>query len=158
AMHELGHNLGLLHGGPDCYNNKPNYISMMNYRYYTGGIEVAASPGSVTPISCAVESDCPAGTHCNTLTNACARVDYSDRDIALDETKLDESAGLQGGVNDTDIAWRHIVRPRTGYVRVPTNGSPIDWNNNGIIEIGVQFDVNGDTATNPMPGSNDWET
>ncbi len=30
-MHELGHNLGLLHGGSDDVNNKPNYVSVMNY-------------------------------------------------------------------------------------------------------------------------------
>ena len=30
-MHELGHNLGLDHGGGDGVNNKPNYQSVMNY-------------------------------------------------------------------------------------------------------------------------------
>ena len=30
-MHEIGHNLGLLHGGTDDVNCKPNYISVMNY-------------------------------------------------------------------------------------------------------------------------------
>ena len=32
-MHELGHTLGLLHGGDENANQKPNYISIMNYRY-----------------------------------------------------------------------------------------------------------------------------
>lgn len=32
-MHELGHNLGLLHGGGDDINYKPNYLSIMNYRW-----------------------------------------------------------------------------------------------------------------------------
>jgi hypothetical protein len=32
-MHELGHNLGLKHGGGDGVNNKPNYISIMNYSF-----------------------------------------------------------------------------------------------------------------------------
>ena len=32
-MHELGHNLGLLHGGFQNRNHKPNYVSLMNYRY-----------------------------------------------------------------------------------------------------------------------------
>ena len=31
-MHELGHNLGLNHGGGDYVNNKPNYFSVMNYQ------------------------------------------------------------------------------------------------------------------------------
>ncbi len=32
-MHELGHSLGLGHGGGDGINHKPNYISVMNYLY-----------------------------------------------------------------------------------------------------------------------------
>src|SRR5262249_44808424 len=37
-MHELGHNLGLNHGGApaDGVNFKPNYLSVMNYRYLDG--------------------------------------------------------------------------------------------------------------------------
>jgi hypothetical protein len=31
--HELGHNLGLRHGGNDDTNNKPNYPSLMNYAH-----------------------------------------------------------------------------------------------------------------------------
>jgi hypothetical protein len=32
-LHELGHNLGLEHGGDEEHNFKPNYVSIMNYRY-----------------------------------------------------------------------------------------------------------------------------
>lgn len=32
-MHELGHTLGLRHGGFENRNHKPNYVSLMNYRY-----------------------------------------------------------------------------------------------------------------------------
>jgi len=32
-MHELGHTMGLGHGGSDGYNYKPNYLSLMNYRF-----------------------------------------------------------------------------------------------------------------------------
>jgi hypothetical protein len=34
--HELGHNLGLAHGGFEEKNFKPNYSSIMNYRYGNG--------------------------------------------------------------------------------------------------------------------------
>ncbi len=32
-MHELGHQIGLPHGGSDGINNKPNYLSIMNYTF-----------------------------------------------------------------------------------------------------------------------------
>jgi hypothetical protein len=32
-MHELGHTLGLAHGGGESTNYKPNYLSIMNYRF-----------------------------------------------------------------------------------------------------------------------------
>ena len=35
-MHELGHTLGLTHGGTDHHNCKPNYVSVMNYDYQFG--------------------------------------------------------------------------------------------------------------------------
>lgn len=37
-MHELGHNLGLYHGGGSEENYKPNYLSIMNYMYSNYGI------------------------------------------------------------------------------------------------------------------------
>lgn len=37
-IHELGHNLGLHHGGNDDINFKPNYFSIMNYRYQLQGV------------------------------------------------------------------------------------------------------------------------
>jgi Lamin Tail Domain len=45
-MHEFGHNLGLLHGGFEDTNYKPNYVSLMNYTYQLPGL-----PGSVNTIS-----------------------------------------------------------------------------------------------------------
>jgi hypothetical protein len=37
-MHELGHALGLHHGGNDDSNWKPNYLSIMNYFFQMGGV------------------------------------------------------------------------------------------------------------------------
>lgn len=37
-LHELGHNLGLLHGGSDSENWKPNFLSIMNYTYQFTGV------------------------------------------------------------------------------------------------------------------------
>ncbi len=40
-MHELGHNLGLHHGGSNDVNYKPNFNSIMNYRYQGDGIDTS---------------------------------------------------------------------------------------------------------------------
>lgn len=46
-MHELGHNLGLRHGGNVNCNYKPNYNSVMNYRYQFPGVNTNCTiPGS----------------------------------------------------------------------------------------------------------------
>ncbi|HEV7721292.1 MAG TPA: hypothetical protein VGO60_08410 [Iamia sp.] len=39
TMHELGHNLHLRHGGHEDVNKKPNYGSIMNYRYLSVGAD-----------------------------------------------------------------------------------------------------------------------
>jgi hypothetical protein len=40
VMHELGHNLGLRHGGGDGINYKPNYLSIMNYSFSVDRSEI----------------------------------------------------------------------------------------------------------------------
>src|SRR5262245_35104464 len=44
-VHELGHNLGLMHGGTDGQTYKPNYLSLMSYAYQTDGIPITTSQG-----------------------------------------------------------------------------------------------------------------
>ncbi|MDJ0752521.1 MAG: hypothetical protein QNJ45_03310 [Ardenticatenaceae bacterium] len=44
VMHELGHNLGLRHGGDVDTNRKPNYNSVMNYRYQFPGVDNDCTP------------------------------------------------------------------------------------------------------------------
>ena len=47
--HELGHNLGLQHGGDTACNNKPNYASIMNYTFsYTGVDDTCDAVGDGT--------------------------------------------------------------------------------------------------------------
>jgi hypothetical protein len=125
-MHELGHNLGLRHGGGDDDNWKPNYISVMNYRFIFG-IPYAATPGSIAI--------------------AGRRLDYSDVALpTLDKAHLDETLGVQGGPTDTDITgWSAVDVPDQAGVLFPegpTNG-PLDWNQDGnATERDVKVDVN----------------
>lgn len=37
-IHELGHNLGLMHGGSEHINYKPNHLSVMNYFFQMSGV------------------------------------------------------------------------------------------------------------------------
>ena len=72
-VHELGHNLGLGHGGADQCNYKPNYPSVMNYRYQFPG----------------ADTDCtPPGDGLLTYSRGGR--------LSLDESALDETAGICG--------------------------------------------------------------
>lgn len=77
-MHELGHVIGLLHGGDSSINCKPNYFSLMNYTYAATGVIGGDGIG---------------------------RLDFSDDDDLepLDETRLDERVGVGG--DDHTALW-----------------------------------------------------
>lgn len=89
--HELGHNLGLLHGGADECNFRPNYNSVMNYRYQFG-----------SDTSCDGFSDYEIGAF-----SAGTRP-------SLDEADLDENRGVCGhpavDLNFNGLIESHIVR------------------------------------------------
>lgn len=75
VMHELGHNLGLQHGGDTLYPYKPNYNSIMNYTFNYVGID----------------------TNCDPIGDGVLDFSRNQR-IALDERALRESAGTCGTV------------------------------------------------------------
>jgi hypothetical protein len=151
-MHELGHNLGLRHGGTDNVNNKPNYLSVMNYSFQFGLIT-------------------------NGVRNA---VDYSNfyQIPSLNEYSLNEQVGLNGGplvANYGTFYYCYVEVPAKGggltlqqQTRfVPYANPPIDWNCNGTIDAGTLkdgYDLDGLTdqfsdpalTTDPLVGSEDW--
>jgi hypothetical protein len=147
-MHELGHNLGLLHGGDELTEHKPNYFSVMNVEG-SFGILVADAPGSINTIG--------------------LRVDYSNEALpTLDEASLDETSGLGGAASNTDIArvlecGVDLDNGPTGIRRIPATG-PIDWNCNGVIDGSpvsqlitlnhLEAGISHDFAV--MRGFNDW--
>lgn len=114
-VHELGHTLGLGHGGVSGGNYKPNYLSVMSYTFQTGWI-----PNTAAPMG--------------------ARLDYSRQELPpLDEQSLDEAEGIGLGLvlDPFDFtAWS------TG---AGLASSPLDWNDNGDpTENGVAIDLNYD--------------
>jgi hypothetical protein len=142
-MHELGHNLGLRHGGgasatsdpntctpPDCEdectvpagpNFKPNLLSVMNYLYQTSGIESASAPGGFVP----------ANTRLDYSTQVLPTVPVSDGiPGVLDELGLDETVpfGLTSGNSDFFSYTDAQCTPHFW----PTHAA-VDWDGNGII-------------------------
>ncbi len=99
--HELGHNLGLGHGGDEDLNFKPNYNSVMNYRYQFAG----------------VDTDCDGvGDGVNTFSRGLLP--------PLDEYNLVEADGICGpGGPAIDWNWNGIIDP--GTVPVSINGDGV---------------------------------
>jgi hypothetical protein len=139
-MHELGHNLGLLHGGSTDVNCKPNYLSVMNYAYQ--------SPKRVHDE--------------NGILRAARRpITYSATVLRdLDEDRLREPIGVQG-----DAAWDavfSVMYPATSNAAItykrflaPANG-PIDWNNGGTAYDPPGTEISSDVNVNPaVLGSGD---
>jgi hypothetical protein len=136
-MHELGHNLGLHHGGDVDDNGKPNYVSVMNYLYVNLGIPViGTAEGDRYYLG---QGGC-GGLIANELQLQNSRwtqsfvIDYSNGSgAALNEGAIVESAGLG----------------RTGSV-------PVDFNCDGAIGTST-FDVDGDgTANQVHTDHDDW--
>jgi len=143
-MHELGHNLGLRHGGPPdptnidpatLANNKPNYLSVMNYDF-TGGIPYAVTPGSTEIVG--------------------YRIDYSDTALpTLYEGSLDETLGVQDAAHPTDITYSNAE----GFCATPIPAfGPVDWNGDGnTTDTQVTSDLNCDLNNGEsLTGGDDW--
>lgn len=112
-MHELGHNLGLTHGGfavsegddyADEANHRPNYLSVMNYLYSNRGLpSLSTNPGDRYYLN-AGKQEPLCGAKGVTLSNLAGsprgpidklQVDYSDGSGAtIVLTKVQESKGL----------------------------------------------------------------
>lgn len=83
-IHEIGHNFGLRHGGNVNCNYKPNYNSVMNYRYQFPGVD----------------------TDCTVPGNGVAGYSLGNR-ITLDENALNEAAGVCGLAAGVAVDWNN---------------------------------------------------
>ena len=132
-MHELGHALGLQHGGGDNINNKPNYVSVMNYLWQFSGV----TRGGATLI------------------------DYSNAALAiLTEASLNETTGLGPGSAGIAIShWVPPVGPNPGaFVQVADASQPIDWDGDGLTtKTAVAVDANNDSTQGTLTPYNDWQ-
>lgn len=116
-MHELGHNLGLRHGGGDPVNCKPNYISVMNYLFQLKHI----------------------------ITNR--KLDYSRSNFpsgGLNENSLNENEGLQGPAGlftafGQPVFGNPQVQRRVAIIAA--DQKPVDFNGDGLFETAVDSDI-----------------
>lgn len=116
-LHELGHSMGLKHGGDEDANCKPNYLSIMTYAFQNVGIGFDLNNDDIL--------DAP------------SRFIYSLAALpSLDETDLDERRGISGA--GTPLADAQTVYGPAGTFGGANVGAgvawadaPIDWNRNG---------------------------
>ncbi|GEM_PF-6900039 len=164
-MHEFGHTLQLGHGGRlendlqyDVINHKPNYRSIMNYFYQFNGVPIMDASGNIV-----------------------FNLQYSEEALpALTEEFLVETAGLladnpnfigyyscvdQGlGVNGPGVFYNDPISNNL-LVWFQMDGSPVDWNCNGVIDAWTSSNINGegrdwfstDGPKEVLVGRTDWD-
>lgn len=145
-MHELGHNLGLRHGGATAKNFKPNYFSIMNYTYGRN-LTVDGTKGVL---------------------------DYSRVAVAsIDEEALDEVQGFapEGDTTEEELerydvyaSYHNLIDgvnyPTFKLLRDLNRGASlyIDFNNDGHFTTSVAANIDGNDRFNVIESSwNDWE-
>jgi hypothetical protein len=109
-MHELGHTLGLRHGGGDNVQYKPNYYSVMNYSFQV-----------------------PGGQNNPTLARGSWRLMYSHYALPpLNEFKLNEKVGLNPPLNRVPKVLVPYARPDGSVVNARMeSGVAVDWDGDG---------------------------
>ncbi|WP_205507864.1 fibronectin type III domain-containing protein [Myxococcus vastator] len=148
-MHELGHSLGLHHGGHELQNCKPNYASVMNYLYTF---------------------------KFNAMTR---QLDYSTRILpTLNEADLLETRGFDAMPVGWALCWGYNGRGHCQKNLHPAPNQPIpsvDWNRNKTtdpdllptINLNMIHKLDGTPPTKPEEGctgdgsihygSSDWD-
>lgn len=142
-MHEYGHVIGLRHGGIDSVNDKPNYLSVMNYSFQQ--CKVPSSPSLfATP---AVPGACDFSRH------------VLPTPAGLDETSLDECSGIDDGAlqfgavdwnGNTILEGTRCAAPNTANVSANINGDYNDANDND------QQDMGEANTIGTLRGFDDW--
>ena len=128
-MHELGHQLGLQHGGVDSVQYKVNNLSIMNYLYQFSGL---------------------VGTN---------EINYSEYELpAIDENRIDESIGIDpDGVTNSKLGTKWFFKGEEREAHNITKKS-IDYNLNGKTDKPYFYDLNNDNELTKYTASiNEWE-
>jgi uncharacterized repeat protein (TIGR02543 family) len=151
-MHEFGHNLGLMHGGDESTNYKPNYFSIMNYLYQLNGLPTIGADDDTRYYS-------QYKTHNGSISAAWA--DKANHNLWTDgptstSFAMDYSSGIGGAIEESAAVETQGIR-RAGSLG-------IDFNNDGAISgIGETVDpvylligTATPSSSNPLHDFNDW--
>lgn len=131
-LHELGHNLGLDHGGDEMANYKPNYLSVMNYFFQASGVYANGSWGNFD----------------------LSRYTLGD----LDESALEEAAGISGGPGVPALGSSYSCGAPIDRRNIADIGAAIDWDCDGNASgAGAVADINGDGSLTILGGAHDWD-
>ncbi|MEJ6472857.1 Ig-like domain-containing protein [Pseudoalteromonas piscicida] len=130
-MHELGHNLGLYHGGNENTNFKPNHFSVMNYLYQLSGLSTIGNNEGDRYLrnwfrdneNCFPEGTALSNSPTDSIENFVINYSHGDNK-PLNEASLDESKGLNNAGSEA--------------IDFDCNGSTSD--------MLVNFNVNGDES------------
>jgi uncharacterized repeat protein (TIGR01451 family) len=115
-MHELGHTLDLQHGGDESLpNDKPNYLSVMNYAFQVCNIML--SPNGVVLGGCDY-----------------SRIELLSPGVPLNEGDLDECVGIGTAVAYGPVDWdKDGLLEGVSSCQPPNNANiPFDINADGI--------------------------
>lgn len=159
-MHELGHSLGLDHGGLEGVNCKPNYLSIMNYSFNYGGlpdkdrarITVDYSRDTLDPL---VEKRGIGADATGPLESAgvgAVPVDRPEGGQTVPLTRwYDASGARQQGAVDGPLNWNG-----TGGT---TDQDPVDLNDDTTFQAGVgaSSSCKSSSDSETLTGFDDWE-
>jgi hypothetical protein len=131
-MHEAGHNLNLKHGGQNHVPNyKPNYNSIMNYRFQFPGVD----------------------TNCDAVGNG--KLDYSrGTNPDLDENQIYEPNGVCGPGHPIDWSGDGVIDTANFYRGDLTQDGKLDvlkdWNDWSHISFTGLSNADGQSTTEPI--------
>ncbi|MBQ4798288.1 lamin tail domain-containing protein [Pseudoalteromonas sp. MMG006] len=138
-FHELGHNLGLYHGGDEEINFKPNHLSSMNYLYQLAGLSTIGNNEGDRYY----ERFYPGNANCDITPNTNSHLGSTDDFI------IDYSSGSSANLDESTILEAQGLN---------RNGSlPVDFNCNTInTESLNSFDTNQDNSISVLRDVDEW--
>ena len=152
-MHELGHNLGLRHGGLDELRYKPNLLSVMNYAFQTEGLRrFVPSVPSLSSTFGLTGTRLPQLGILDFSRFGLESIEAIDETSGIDETVPIARAGSVAAEYGSYYFGPDEGEKKTLYIKkaAPTPiarlGLPVDWDKKDGSGFATDINVNGDNS------------